>query len=42
MTTEEEAAGSRRGRTSILSPKSEAGPRRLEAPWFAGPITMEI
>ena len=45
MTTEEGVATSRRrGRSSILSPKSvtDAGPGRLDVPYYAGPITMPI
>ena len=37
-------ASRRRGKSSILCPKSviEARPRRVDVPYYAGPITMVI
>ena len=44
MIIEEGVVASRRGRSSILSPKSitKAGPRRVDVPYYVGPITMAI
>ena len=45
MTTKEGVvASTRKGKSSILSPKSinEARPRRLDVPYCVGPITMKM